>query len=195
MPKKTLRSFTKLSGSKTGLVASALIGLVILLAISEVTGLTHIFHKTPVPPVIPVTSTVGSANPVTPDNTQSPTEPSKSPAKDKGQTDNSQTTSLPLHAPSGNFVSNHSPGQNGSPTQESSVCNTTPGASCYIRFNKGSSTTALPTRKTDDGGTAYWQWDVKSAKLSAGDWTVTAVATLNGQTKSTMDPIPLHISQ
>ena len=90
-----------------------------------------------------------------------------------------------LKTPYGDFVSNHMPGQNGSGTAESSTCITTPGATCYIKLTKGSETKLLETRTTDNSGTAYWSWDANS--LSSGNWTVSAVASLNGETKSAQD--------
>jgi len=100
-----------------------------------------------------------------------------------------QTTSL--IAPYGNFVSNHKPGQNGAPFDENSVCNTTPGATCYIQFTMGSQTKKLEGRIADEGGVASWDWT--ASNLASGKWIITAVATLNGQSKSTQDDQPLEI--
>lgn len=100
--------------------------------------------------------------------------------------------SLPL-VPYGSFVSNHAPGQNGSPTTEYSVCSTTPGATCYIKFSLGDISRQLSTQKVDDSGSTTWQWDIDGAGLSKGSWQITAVATLNGQSKSTTDHIPLKV--
>lgn len=94
--------------------------------------------------------------------------------------------------PFGNFVSNHSPG-NGLPTQEKSTCNTTPGASCYIQFSMGDLTKKLSTQTTDSSGATYWSWDIKDAGLSEGSWQISAIATLNGQSATTQDQIPLKI--
>ena len=108
--------------------------------------------------------------------------------KEQSQT---QTSSGNLKSPYGDFVSNHAPGQNGSTTAESSTCITTPGASCYIKLTQGNETKLLDTRITDTTGTAYWSWD--AGTLSSGAWTITAVATLNGQTKSVQDSMPLTV--
>jgi hypothetical protein len=103
-------------------------------------------------------------------------------------------TSAPLKTPYGDFVSNHSPGQNGSGASEVSTCITTPGATCYIELKAGSETKLLKATTTDNTGTAYWDWDVNDpVKLSPGSWTITAVAALNGQTKSAKDPRALII--
>lgn len=103
-----------------------------------------------------------------------------------------QASSGTLITPYGTFVSNHFPGQNGSGTSESSTCITTPGAQCYIQLTKGSEVKLLDTRTTDSSGTAYWNWDVKTT-LGAGSWTVSAIASLNGQTKSVQDNQPLTV--
>jgi len=91
------------------------------------------------------------------------------------------------------FVSNHSPGQNGSGTSEQSTCNTTPGATCYIEFINGSSTKQLDPKIAGSDGSVIWDWDIHSANLTSGSWTIKAVAQLNGQTKSVEDPIRLVI--
>jgi hypothetical protein len=177
---------------KKWLVLGALALIILLLAL-ELTNTTHLFHKPSVPPVIPVTTGVPSSS----NSTQASEQP-PSGSKDSAPTDSSSTkVNLPLYAPYGDFVSNHHPNLSGqpAPSKESSVCNTTPGASCYIQLTKGSVTTKLPTRVTDSKGTAYWTWDVKTAGLTTGDWTVKAVASLNGQTKTTQDPLQLTVSQ
>jgi cytoskeletal protein RodZ len=104
------------------------------------------------------------------------------------------TASTDLKTPFGTFVSNHKPGQNGSPTSEQSVCNTTAGASCDIQFKNSSGVVkTLGSEKADANGSAYWSWDVKGATLAPGEWHVTAIATLNGQTKTSNDPTPLEV--
>jgi hypothetical protein len=90
-------------------------------------------------------------------------------------------------------VSNHHPGKSGSPTSEVSVCNTTPGATCYIKFTNGDLSTALTAKKTNGDGVAIWYWDTKDANLVSGNWQIMAVATLNGQTKTSADTLPLVI--
>jgi len=111
--------------------------------------------------------------------------PSSSPA---------QTSDVTLVAPFGSFVSNHYPGKNGSPTTEQSVCNTTAGATCYLQFTKDGVTKKLDAKVADSSGSAFWEWNVKDAGFTAGSWQITAVATLNGQTKSTTDQINLEVS-
>jgi hypothetical protein len=170
--------------------------VVVLIAVLELTNTTHIFHKAKVPAVIPVnhsrsgspqTVDKSSASSVPPSNT-SGTSTTKS-SSTGGTTD----SSLVLVAPYGTFVSNHRPGQNGSPTEEQSTCITTQGATCYIQFKNTTSgqTTKLPVQVVGADGTTYWTWD--ASILTSGSWQVTAVASLNSQTKSATDPTQLEI--
>jgi hypothetical protein len=55
----------------------------------------------------------------------------------------------------------------------------------------------LTAQKVGSSGSVYWQWDAASASsgLTPGSWTVSAVATLNGQTRTAADSIPLEIKQ
>lgn len=103
------------------------------------------------------------------------------------------TDSSPPVVPSGTFVSNHSPGQNGSPTTEVSVCNTTPGSTCNIKFTQGNLTRSLGAKVTDSNGGVVWSWDIQRINLSSGEWQITAEAILNSQTRSTTDITPLRI--
>ncbi len=98
-----------------------------------------------------------------------------------------------LIAPFGTFVSNHKPGQSGSPTSEQSVCNTTPGASCDIQFTSGGIMKSLGSQTANSNGATYWSWDIKGGTLAPGTWKVTAVVKLNGQTKTTADPMSLEV--
>jgi len=101
-------------------------------------------------------------------------------------------TSGSLIAPSGGFVSNHHPG-NGTPTNETSVCNTSPGATCYIQFAKGSEVKKLDTQTADSNGATYWYWDVNTAGFGSGSWTISAFASLSSQTKTASDSQPLVV--
>lgn len=175
---------------------AAVVIIAAVLAGLEATDTTHLFHSPSTPPVIPSTTPANqSANqPDKPANSDSSGQntapaPRKTPAKNSA----SDTEGLPLYMPYGAFISNHRPGQDGSPTSETSVCNTTPGATCYISFSNGTITTKLPAQKTNSSGVTYWYWDVNKAHLGAGSWQVTAVASLGGQTKKTKDPQPLTI--
>jgi cytoskeletal protein RodZ len=104
------------------------------------------------------------------------------------------TSSTVLLVPFGNFVSNHKPGQNNSPLAETSVCNTSPGASCQIVFTKGGLTKSLPAQTTDRAGSTFWNdWTPTSIGLTTGSWQVQAKATLGSQSKTATDQIPLEI--
>lgn len=94
---------------------------------------------------------------------------------------------LSLVAPSGSFVSNHYPGQNGSSNAETSTCNTTPGASCYIKFVNGGLTRTLETKTADSNGSVIWSWNLNDAGFTSGSWQITAIASSGSQTKSVND--------
>ena len=110
------------------------------------------------------------------------------------KSDNGGSSTLTLLDPTGNFVSNHHPGENGSPTTETSVCTTTPGASCKVSFTKDDVTKSLDAQTTDRGGSAYWSnWKPADLGLTSGSWQVQAIATLNGQTKTADDATALVV--
>ena len=143
--------------------------------------------------VIPSTNVTSSAKKSTPQQSN-PTNSgvnNTSPAKSTANA-SPVGSNAPLIAPWGNFVSNHHPG-NGAPTTETSVCNTTPGATCYIRFTNGSLNRSLDSKVADANGSIIWSWDVSSAGFSSGSWQITAIASLNGQTQSTTDAQELVI--
>ena len=112
-----------------------------------------------------------------PNNTVSPVAPS-----------NSGTGSQTLLAPFGSFVSNHNPSlSNSSKSYELSTCETTPGASCYIEFtNSAGHNIVLPAQTANSQGVVSWGWSVSSKGFTIGSWSITAVATLNGQTKTSL---------
>lgn len=110
-------------------------------------------------------------------------------------TDNkaSGTGTTSLISPSGDFVSAHRVTLS---TSLVSVCNSTPGASCSIRFtNSDGVTKQLLSQNTDSGGSAYWNnWTPRTIGLSPGVWKITAIVTLNGQNKSTQDALSLTVT-
>lgn len=172
-------------------VSLVVLAVIVIVAL-ELTDTTHLFHEVPVPPVIPVTSSSSGKADVPAGSQQQAAPSSSDKATPTPASSNPASTGLALSTPYGNFVSNHAPGTNGSPIAEDSVCNTTPGAKCYIKFTKSDGTASqLPTQVTGSDGSTRWSWN--SSILSSGNWTVTAVSTLNGQTKSTQDPTPLTI--
>lgn len=161
--------------------------LVVLLIISEFTGLTHFFYKKqPITANSNTKSNSSSAVVKTPPNNQ------KSPVASS-----SNSTTVNLITPTGDFVSDHHPNLSGSPAPNSmtSVCNTTPGATCAITFTNNGVTKSLPTVTTDAGGAVYWNWTLQNIGLTVGSWQITAIASLDGQTKTASDALQLVVSQ
>jgi hypothetical protein len=103
------------------------------------------------------------------------------------------TSGTPPTAPSGTFVSNHKPGANGSPYAEQSTCNVQSGTSCTITFTSGGTTKSLPIQVAGSNGAVAWNWSPAGIGLTTGSWTITATATLNGQSTSTQDQTPLEV--
>jgi len=135
----------------------------------------------------PKKATQTSPQPVSTTTSPTPVAPSES---------SSSNNNSNLTAPFGSFVSNHNPNLNNSAQDfELSSCETTAGASCYIEFtNNSGSTISLPTETTDTQGVASWNWYVSDKGFTVGTWHIKAVATLNGQTKTTIDPDVFNVS-
>ncbi|NDC22199.1 hypothetical protein EBZ57_02400 [bacterium] len=112
---------------------------------------------------------------------------------EKSSSNNATSSSSELTKPYGTLVSNHKPGQNGSDLNMQSQCITTPGAKCYIKFTRADVEKTLPERTTDNNGSVFWQWKIKEAGLTTGNWQVTAVANNGNKTLSTTDQIELEI--
>lgn len=175
---------------KSGLFLLALVVAMAVIGILELTNTTYIFHKKKVPATIPAS--------VQKKKTEVAQKVSSQPSSSQ---DNKGKSALPpgsgsgasLTPPLGNFVSNHFPGQNGTSTKEQSVCNTTPGAACYIQFtNTGNGkTTRLAEQTVGQQGFVLWDWDANT--LTAGTWEIKAVASLNGQAQSATDSIKLEV--
>ncbi len=176
-----------------------LLGLGILVVVTaalvvglELTDTTHFFHKQKLAINSPATPTLGGASTNSSKGESQPTTTS-GPTTD-GSKSTSPTSQVTPVSPFGDFVSNHTPGQHSSPMTEASVCNTTSGATCQIFFSDGSITKSLPVQTTDLNGSTYWNnWTPASIGLTQGSWQITAVATINGQSKSTTDPINLEV--
>ncbi|HET7060328.1 MAG TPA: hypothetical protein VFH99_03385 [Candidatus Saccharimonadales bacterium] len=118
------------------------------------------------------------------------------PTKPSGPSTAMPSTTV-LLAPFGNFVSNHHPNLSGSPAPNtmSSVCNTTPGASCKIIFTKDGTTKELVSQTADANGSVYWNWKLQDIDLSSGSWKIQAITSLNGQTKTASDAMDLVVTQ
>jgi len=97
-----------------------------------------------------------------------------------------------LISPWGDFVSDHNTAYGSS---EESVCNTSPGATCFIQFTQGATVEKLPTEVANNSGSVYWNWQVTSNNFNTGNWQIEAITTLNGQTQTATDKLFLDISQ
>jgi cytoskeletal protein RodZ len=157
----------------------------------------HYHHTTTViPSTVPASSK--SSQTQKGDNSQqtTPTSTTQTTTTTSDKTASEPSTSAPLKAPSGTFVSNHSPNIGGvpAPSSESSVCNTTPGATCTISFTKDNQTKTLQSQTADNNGNVYWNWNINTAGLSVGNWQISATATLNGKSLTTVDKLTLDVS-
>ena len=170
-----------------------LIGIVIL--VLEITNTTYIFHKAKFSKSGETHATTANAS------TKGSSDSASSNAKgglatNSSKTSPSSSSDQTLIEPSGTFVSNHRPNLSGSPrpNEMQSSCVTTAGVSCRITFTNGSVVKSLPTRTTDAGGGAYWQWKLQDIGLTEGTWRVDAIASSANQTKSVSDTIELVVS-
>jgi hypothetical protein len=106
------------------------------------------------------------------------------------------SSSVQPTTPTGEFVSNHSPNLSGSPAPntETSVCTTTPGVECQIKFTSGSVVKVLPAQQTDGNGNTLWNsWTLQSIGLTVGNWSITALASNGSKTAIAQDPMQLVI--
>ncbi len=141
--------------------------------------------------------TQSKSQPTKSSQSQSPSSPSSSSTSSqpsptaKASGSNQSGSSTLLQTPFGQFVSNQNPSlSNPSQQLEESVCETTPGANCYIQFTKSESPTiTLPTQVTNSQGVASWSWNLSNEGFTTGTWQVTAIATLGSQTKSASETL------
>jgi hypothetical protein len=176
---------TKINRSKNSKRAYVL-GLVALLAIAGGIYAYHVSHdKKPIATVNQYTK--GQVDKAGGSSTTSDT-----PSSEK-----TPDASASLVAPAGNFVSNHHPNLGGSPAPNTmtSVCNTSPGASCQISFTQDGTTKSLPAQVTDAGGATFWDWKLQDVGLGAGEWKITATSKVGDKSLSATDPMPLVVSQ
>ena len=188
MPTKySSKPVTKKSTSrKPWLLIGGIILLIILaLVVTELTNTTHIFH----------TSTEPSTTNTSVNNTTTNTKPStvkSTPGSGAKSTNPTSASSVSLQSPyQSTYVSNHSPATVNDRLQ--SVCVTSPGANCVIEFTMNGVTKSLAATKADSSGSAYWAWSPKQLGLTTGQWTASAKVTLNGQSKTSSDTIPLEV--
>ena len=140
-----------------------------------------------------------TTNPQT-NNSNSTTNDSGATSSPKGGSQTTPTTinsDITPREPTGTFISNHHPNLSGSPAPntESSTCTTTPGANCEIRFTNGNITKSLDIKKTDSNGNASWDWSLNDIGLTAGEWSVTAIAINGSKTATATDSVPLSVGQ
>ena len=174
-------------------IFTLLVAVCFLFTLLELTNTTHFFHNASVPKVIPVKTSKNSSD-KKPPSTANKNSSSDATNPDKiASSGGGSGSSLPLVQPYGSLVSNHFPGQHGSDTKEQSVCNSTPGASCYIQFSNTATgkVTKLPSQTISNDGSTLWLWD--AATLTSGKWQIKAFASLNGQTQSVTDSMVLEI--
>jgi len=175
-----------------GLRLAGLILLVVIVAASvlELTNTTYIFHKKPVSTEQAASSANTSVNKGEPTATAPVASTPSVPNSTK--TGGTATASgVAPKQPYGNFVSSHSIPMSSGAT---SVCNTSPGATCTITFMKDSVSKSLVVTTTNGDGTAYWNWTPQLAGLSVGSWKITATATNGGQSTSVNDPKMLEVT-
>lgn len=118
-----------------------------------------------------------------------------------GSTGSNVSPTPTLVAPSdGTFVSNHGSDYHPvlSDSNEESTCTTTPSANCQVVFTNGDTTVSLPAEQTttsrqSQNATVSWSWTPAGIGLTTGTWTITAKATLNGQTKTVQDSLKLVV--
>ncbi len=178
---------------KLPLIVAGILLILVILVVLELTNTSHVFHTAPEdrPTKTASQDTKGEPSTPTPTDTTPPTTPSEQPGEDKNPTGAPSSGKAPAE-PTGNFVSDYQPSLNGYTL--TSVCVTTPGATCQISFTKGSVTKSLDAETADSGGSVYWQgWSLKDLGMSAGSWTIKATATLNGKTSSTTDSLTLNV--
>ncbi len=119
-------------------------------------------------------------------------------SKDEGdnQPGTPPATNVQPRTPTGQFVSNHLPNLSGKPysNHENSVCTTTPGVLCEIRFTLGSTVKALPPQRTNENGDATWpDWTLQSIGLTEGSWRITAVAANGSKTATAEDVTNMEV--
>lgn len=85
-------------------------------------------------------------------------------------------------APTGLFLNSHelSLSGDGVPAAGHSVCRTSPGATCVVRFVSDSGTVALGAKTVGDTGVVSWDWTPSSIGLGTGTYRVEIVATRGG---------------
>jgi hypothetical protein len=177
--------------------------LVLMAAITalELTNTTHFLHKKPTPVTASAYTKGEGTQQLTTKNSEQNSDTTTSstsgaqPGDQKSEAGGNSTAAL--LTPTGDFVSNHHPNLDGSPAPNtiSSVCTTTPGATCTIAFIKDGVTKSLPAQTTDRGGSAYWNWKLQDIGITSGSWKVEARASLDGKNVTASDAMQLVVAQ
>jgi hypothetical protein len=189
---KTMKSLPARPFYKSPLFLGPLLVILVLAAL-EFTNTTHILHKQKTSGITVSGNqlTKGEKADTSSANNGSWSDTSGS-TPEPGDAKGNSAPGSTLIAPNGTFVSAHK----NVPISAalSSVCNTSAGAQCSIHFTSGSTSKVLAAQVTDRGGATYWNsWTPESIGLTAGTWKVTAIATLNGQSKSSDDVLDLVV--
>jgi len=177
-------------------ITAVLLALVVV-GVLEWRGTINLLHSSKTNATIPSQSSPETSSPTKDAKSSAPESTSPAPPSPKQDPQPTPQTGEAPAAPYGDFVSNHHPNLGGKPAPSNmvSVCNTTPGATCYIAFTKDGVVKKLDPQTTDGNGAAYWRWDVKDADLTSGTWEVKAVANLNNKTVSVTDAQKLEVQQ
>ena len=174
---------------------AALLLAVIMLGVLEWRGTIHLFTKNTSLTSIPSQPRTDSPNPTKDTTSDVPGSTAPTPESPKQDQPKPPSGDPPI-TPYGGFVSNHHPNLSGKPAPATvvSVCNTTPGAMCYIEFTSSSGVVKkLDAQTTDGNGGTYWSWDIRDAGLTAGSWSIKAIAMLNNQTATAKDVQNLEV--
>ncbi|MGH7142171.1 MAG: hypothetical protein ACREF5_01710 [Candidatus Saccharimonadales bacterium] len=179
-------------------VTGIILLIVLVMGGLELTGFVHLFQKPPAAFTGHLdTSGGGSSNNQKGEPQTNPLPGTSTQSNGNKSGVSGSTTNESLLMPMGDFVSDHHPNLSGSPAPNTitSVCNTTPGASCIISFTSNGDTKSLPSQITNSDGSAYWNnWTLQSIGLTVGTWQIQATANLNGQNKTAFDAMDLKIS-
>jgi hypothetical protein len=156
----------------------------IMMAITESTGITHLFSKKITKQPIFTVSGSAETKAVPKTNTQTTIQVTNTTTKNPDVPASSNNTETILMAPSGTFSNVY---QNvGLDDLMSSTCNTSPGATCQIFFTNGSTTRSLPKKLADQSGAVYWSWKPSDSNVNLynGSWHINATVILGVQSQS-----------
>ncbi len=180
-------------------IALALLGVIALITVLELTDITTLFHKKAYTPHTSNQYTKGEGNQSSQSNqpnvntNNNPGEGDDTSKDTKGQSDTPVAPETTLIQPTGNFVSTHRFSLVSNPPI-GSTCETTPKATCQVIFTNGGKTIELTPQTTDDGGAAYWTWSPKDIGLTIGTWKIRAKAQLGSQAKTADDALNLEVT-